>query len=338
MFPLCLLASGLIAQLAFCLPAPAGTQRTQQLQLQAGWNAVFLEVYPEDAEPAAVFANTPIDIAASYYAPSSPAQFVSDPSADLFRQAGWGVWYAEDRPDAFLKTLHAIHGQQAYLVHSRSAFTWRVTGAVVPAEVRWQADAFNLVGFAVDAQAPPTFAQFFSGSLAHRHNRIYRLTNGTWRQATSPAAETMRSGEAFWVYSYGGSKFQGPLHVQTPLRQGLVLRTGADALTLRNQADHPVIPTLEHIAAGADAVPLAIVIQAVGDQAAPVRSIPVAKPDGSWKQALPAIEAGGALRVPLEARRADQDTFARSPLLKISTDVGTEVWIPVVSVREDLEK
>lgn len=316
----------------------AGTQRTQQLSLQPGWNAVFLEVYPEAAEPAAVFAQTPIDIVASYYAPSSPAQFVSNPSANLFRQAGWGVWYAEDRPDAFLKTLHAIHGQQAYLVHARSAFTWRVTGAVATAEVRWPADAFNLVGFAVDEKAPPTFAQFFSGSPAHRHNRIYRLTNGAWRQVTSPAAETMRSGEAFWIYCYGGSKFQGPLQVQTPLRQGLVLGAGGDALTLRNLADHPVTPTLEHVAAGADAVPLAIVVRAVGDQASPIRAIPVAKPDGSWKQALPAIEAGGALRVPLEARRADQDTFVRSSLLRVSTDVGTEVWIPVLSVREDLEK
>jgi hypothetical protein len=327
-----------LAFVVFHANAWAEAARTQTIQLRAGWNAVFLEVFPDAPDPGSVFADTPVDLVASYYGAVSSAQFVSDPTADLFTQTGWVVWYSESRPDAFLTTLHAIQGQQAYLVNSKTDFTWKVTGTVMPPEVQWKPSSFNLVGFSVDEQAPPTFAQFFSGSKAHQHNRIYRLDNGTWRQVTDPSAESMRSGEAFWIYCDGGSKYQGPLQVNCPTRQGLVLRSGARALTLRNETDYPITATLEHVAAGSNAVPLAVVVTAVGDETAPVRSIPVAKPDGNWTQPLPVLEPGRALRVPLQVRRQDQRAFTQSSLLKITTDIGAQVWVPVFSIREDLEE
>jgi len=183
--------------------------------LRKGWNAVFLEVAPQDPEPAKVFAGTPVDIAAAFSGPLTSAQFMTDPGANLFRLAGWSAWYAESRPDAFLKSLHAINGQQGYLLHARQDFTLSVTGLVSPAAVRWQADAFNYVGFSVDAVTAPTFARFFGGSAAHNHNRIYRLENGVWRQATNPAAEVMRSGEAFWIFCTGRLLQNPPTRCQT---------------------------------------------------------------------------------------------------------------------------
>jgi hypothetical protein len=195
-----------------------------------------------------------------------------------------------------------------------------------------------LVGFSVDKDAPPTFAQFFAGSKAHRHDRVYRLTGGSWQRVSNPAAETMRSGEAFWIYCAGGSKYQGPLSVETTSHRGLILWSGADSLILRNQTAHPIVPKVEHVATGTDAPPLSIVARAVGLRGVPVTTIAAPKPVGSWAQAIPALDGGAALRLPLEARRQEQRVFASSSLLKISTDMGTEVWIPVVSVREDLEE
>lgn len=316
----------------------ADANRTQTISLRAGWNAVYLEVFPSEPEPSKLFAGTPIDIAASYYAALSTAQFISNPSADLLRQSGWAVWYADSREDAFLTTLHAIQAGQPYLIFSKRDFTWAVHGLATPARVHWQADSFNLVGFSVAEQGAPTFAQFFSGSKAHQHNRIYRLSDGIWRQVTEPGAETLRSGEAFWIYCEGGSEYQGPLRVETPASQGLVLRAGVEELILRNDADYPVAARLEHVAPGADSVPLSIVVTAVGDASAPVQSVAVPKPDGAWAQQLPPIEPGAALKVPFAARRRDQEQRAGSSLLKISTDIGTEIWVPVFSIREDLEK
>lgn len=333
---------GVIGLLLCCLAAVSTghseTTRTQTIQLHQGWNAVFLEVYPPALAPAEVFANTPVDVAASYYPPSSSAQFMTQPGVDLFKQAGWGVWYAEHRPDAFLKTLHSILGQQAYLLYAKSDYTWTVTGEVVPSDIRWQPDSYNFVGFSVRTQGAPTFAQFFAGSRAHNHNRIYRLVNGTWRRVSAPDAETMRAGEAFWIYSTGGSSYQGPLRVETLTRQGLVLGSSSGAVTLRNLTDQPVTPTLEHVASGENPVPMSLVIQMVGDPAASVKYVSTPQPDGSWTQPLPPLEAGTAIRVPLEVRLKDMRVAVHSSLLKITTDLGTQHWIPVIGHRQDLEE
>ncbi len=314
----------------------ADTTRPQTIQLRKGWNAVYLEVHPENSDPAKLFADVPVDIAASFTGPLSSAQFMTDPGANLFRLAGWSVWYAGSRPDAFLKTLHDISGQQGYLLHAKQDFLWTVTGAVVPPGIRWQPDAFNFVGFAVDAQAGPTFSRFFGGSTAHNHNRIYRLDQGVWRQVNSPAAEVMRSGEAFWIYSVGASTYQGPLQAETASRTGLALGAAADSVILRNTTTHPVAVTMEHIAAGPNPVPLSIVVLAVGDTNAPVRSMATPKPDGAWQQAVPAIEAKQAFRIPFELRPEAMKESRQSSLLKFSTDVGTEIWIPVYGFRNDL--
>ena len=101
------------AQAATTAPDERGAQRIQTIELAAGWNAIFLEVDPPDPTPGALFAGTPVEIAAGYQVRSTAAQFVSNPGADLFRRAGWGVWYASTRPDAFLKNLDGVNGRQA---------------------------------------------------------------------------------------------------------------------------------------------------------------------------------------------------------------------------------
>jgi hypothetical protein len=244
------LIAGCLAAALFLAVAAVGAAdatRQQTVQLRKGWNAVFLEVAPQDPEPAKVFAGTPVDIAAAFSGPLTSAQFMTDPGANLFRLAGWSVWYADSRPDAFLKSLHAINGQQGYLIHAKDDFAWTVSGQVLPPLVRWQADAFNFVGFSVAPVSGPTFARFFESSPAHNHNRIYRLENGTWRQVANPAAEVMRSGEAFWIHCAGASTYQGPLQVETTSRTGVALGTAKDAVVLRNKTAHPVGVTMEHV-------------------------------------------------------------------------------------------
>src|SRR5436190_8895501 len=249
-------AAWCIATFAFVMyTCGAEHSRTQQVSLQRGWNAVFLEVAPENTDPAAIFAGLPIDVVATYLSRSSSAQFLTDPGAKMFKDAGWGVWYAESRPDAFLKTLHTIAGMQAYLIRVTADCVWSVTGTVQSQETTWTPNSYNLVGFSVHAQAPPTFAQFFSGSSAHNHNKIYRLANGAWRRVSNPAAETMRSGEAFWVYCQGNSTYRGPVRVETKTRHGVLLNGGTARLTLRNETGYPITPTLEHIVQGTNSVP-----------------------------------------------------------------------------------
>ncbi len=313
-------------------------QRTQQFSLRPGWNAIYLEVHPVDSDPANLFAHTPIDVAAAVQGRPTPAQFVTQPSVDLFRREGWGVWYSGDRPDAFLGSLFAIHGQQAYLIHAKEAFSWTVAGLVVMEEVRWKPEAFNLVGFSLSETAPPTFEQFFRNSKAHAHNRIYRLVDGSWQRVSDPASESMRSGEAFWIYCDGVSTYQGPLRVQASGRRALYLAGASGELVLRNETSHPLEPTVEHLPVGGSQLPLSILIQGVQDPAAPLRQIATKKPAGTWRQNLPPLEADRAVRIPLVARVDEMVAHSQASLIRISTDLGTVTWVPVVGIREDLEE
>jgi hypothetical protein len=127
------------------------------------------------------------------------------------------------------------------------------------------------------------------------------------------------------------------LRVETTLAQGLLLRSGRDSITLRNECDYPVAPTVEHVVTGSDQIPFSILIQAVGDGATPVRAISAPLPDGAWTQPLPPIEAGDVIQIPLEARAQELQKPVQTALLRVSTDVGTEMWIPAVSIRTDKE-
>jgi hypothetical protein len=51
----------MVAHAFLVCPAFAQATRTQAIQLRQGWNAVFLEVYPTNPEPAAVFLQTEVD-------------------------------------------------------------------------------------------------------------------------------------------------------------------------------------------------------------------------------------------------------------------------------------
>ncbi len=311
-----------------------GHLRTQEIPLKKGWNAVYLEVEPLDATPAAVFAGVPVDKAAALFKNPGNQQFVTDPDVNLSKGQGWGVWYSTELPEAFLKSLDAINGNRAYLVHAKSDFQWRATGRVTGAPVAWQPDAFNFTGAAVAAIGGPTFAQYFAGSTALKNQTIYRMVNGRWKQVIQPSAESMRSGEAFWIFCKGSSDYQGPLRVEAT-GQGLALGRGPAELTIRNEAPHPLTPTLQHVPGDASPLPLSVLIKTYGDPDAPVKLVPVNLPAAAWQQPMPPLELAGAMAIPFECRSGELLRPVQGSLLKITTDLGTETWVPVTGRRDD---
>jgi hypothetical protein len=208
--------------------------RTQEISLQPGWNAVWLEVQPAESTPAAVFANAPVDIVACFFPPRSTVQFVSNPSQELWGQPGWGVWYAASRPDAFLTTLKNLQAHKPYLVHAARAHTLSVTGAVTYQRLKWSPNAFNLLGFSVDPENPPTFANYFAGSSSH--SQCYELRNGSWALIDKPESTLVESGRAYWVFSKGGSDYQGPLDLALPNLDRLAYEPNTSSHTLKVRA------------------------------------------------------------------------------------------------------
>ncbi len=329
--------SGLVIACAIPIRAQdgfPGHQRIQEIALRAGWNAVFLEVEPLDVAPAKVFSGLPVDKVATLFKSPTTNQFVTNPGVDLFKGRGWGVWYAPGLPEAFLKSLDAIHGNRAYLVHAKSACQWHARGRVVLTAPEWRPDAFNFVGFPVRAFGGPTFQQFFAGSPAHKGQLIYRLADGRWKQVLQPSTEVMRSGEAFWIFCKGSSDFHGPLRVELASRQGLLLSTGASEVILRNACPHPLEPTLHHVPGAAAPLPLSILVRSFGNPAAPVDSLAARMPAGAWEQAMPPLEIAASIAVPFECRTGEMTSAEQASILKITTDLGTETWIPVLGFRD----
>jgi len=319
------------------LPVYGGNTRTQTFQLTKGWNAVYLSVEPLDIHPTAVFTNSPIDIATAYNGVFSTRQFTTDSAANMLSQLGWSVWYAPSRTDSFLSKLGAVHGQRGYLVHALASCTLNIEGTVEMPKALWQPSAFNLTGFCLDQQAPPTFSQFFSASKAHQECVIYRLVDGTWRQVIEPENEAMRSGEAFWIYCDGSSDYQGPLRVKTVTFGGVVLDGSRDEITLSNEADYPLTPVIDHVVSGGSGLPLAVVVDVIDNAVGGIKPLHIPMVNAAWSTTLPPLEAGASARVPLSIQ-LDKMTVAEAyTLLCIRTDIGTETWLPVLGLREDLK-
>jgi hypothetical protein len=320
----------LAAVLVSAAPGHAQT-RQQTLNLHAGWNAVFLEVEPADTNPQAVFTNTPVDIVARYFPRTSPVQYISNPSDAPWNEPGWGVWYAPSRPEAVVSSLYAIHGHKAYLVRASANYTWRVTGQATFARQRWQADSFNLVGFGVDEQAPPTMERFFAGADGRIGQRVYRLdTSGNWQPVTFPASATLNSGEAYWVYCRGKTDYQGPLDLKVSGLEGLDFGSTGTQLSLQffNASPEAATIAVEMVAGGGD-LPLAQVVQ---DLSTLQRSYP----DLPALTQLPTLPSGQMNELSLQVRRETMSASAQTRLLKVTSSQGVRFWIPVRAERSDL--
>ena len=328
---------GAILSLSLFVPSLSRAEavRTQSLTLVPGWNAVYLEVDPLEGNPSVLFASHPVDVVATHSNPLRGSQFVDDPTADLQNAYGWRVWYAGTRSDAFLSNLFAIQGGRAYLIHALTNTSMTITGQIPPVEVGWTPNAYTFVGFAVDSPGAPTFRQFFGASPAHNHNQIYRMVDGVWRRVTDPSVSVMRSGEAFWIYTKGRSSYRGPLEVGVESLFGLTLTTQVGSeLFFRNLTGHPLVVTLEHVVAGNDPIPMAIEVRTYDAELPGFRDVTVRLDGGAWEKALPTLEAGRGLRLPLKLQSAHADTGPRHSLLRVRTDLGTVTYVPVTAIRD----
>lgn len=224
---------------------------TQTFQLQPGWNAVFLEVRPENNDAESVFGGLPLASAWTWNPAGPKIEFVDDPQEQLTPSPQWLGYFPRPRPESILTNLFAVQANRAYLlkIEGSQPVTWTVTGVPEIQTYRWVPDAFNLVGFPVDPQQQPTFGQFLAASPAHAGQAIYRLVGGQWQEVANPYAATIKSGEAYWVYCHGNSDFSGPVSID--LEFGKTLDFGGAStrqrVRIRNLGNSPAAITLRKV-------------------------------------------------------------------------------------------
>lgn len=332
-----------LAALALVSRAPVEAQEigpftTQTIELEAGWNAVYLQLEPTEDDPDLLFGGTPIQIVASYIRPVSSQQFVESPNEVLADPKGWKVWYRPGRADELLTDLYGILAHNAYLVYTDEDYTWQLAGTPMYGTSQWHPNAYSLVGFPIDAAQAPTVESFFAGVDAHADLKVYQLVSGSWRLITEPASTLMQPGVAYWTHSRGASKFNGPLQVDFNTKSigGLVYNIGAGAqkLILTNTFPYPQSLDLSMVAGEAGLVPLAYgVLQVNGDTDSVDQ---VTQPLGDGIR-IDALEAGESLTLDLEVQQSEVTAPLLTSTLIVSSDAGLRIEIPVVSVRPDLE-
>lgn len=193
----------------------AQAQYTQDITLNPGWNAIYLEVVPDDNDIEAVFAGVPIASVWRFLSVDGVTGVPANPSDGLAALEGWHAWFPDGSGASALTDLFTVRANNAYLINlsGDAPATVGLTGTPVVQPRRWAPDAFTLTGFGVDPGGPPTFGSYFAPSLAHAGQPIYTLAeDGAWRLADT--AEAIRSGAAYWVFTRGPTEFQGPLEVQ----------------------------------------------------------------------------------------------------------------------------
>ena len=202
-------------------PAQAAPTHTQTFNLHPGWNSIYLEVAPPNADPAVVFTGVPLMSVWTWNPKLTTAEFIQNPSEEAFTRAGW-LGYFPPGPFTALNNLFAIQANRAYLVRISGAanVTLTVSGRPSVRTTSWLANSLNLVGFHVDPASPPSFDSFLAPSAAHAGKIIYRLgPDGTW--ATLPASTPIQSGEAYWVFCNGTSSFTAPAWAEINFGDGL---------------------------------------------------------------------------------------------------------------------
>jgi hypothetical protein len=224
---------------------------TQEIHLNEGWNAVFLELEPYPPETAVQLANLPVKRVWTHNSTFFPEKVLRPPSEILIEEPDWQLYQPEGTPGAFATSLHTLQAGRAYLINVSEEVIWTLRGKPLFRKINWRPDSYNLVGFPVDASSPPTFGKWFESSPAHQPLDIWVFqADGTWEQIANPAATGIRPGEAYWVYAQGKSNFEAPLRIELPIPETLHYPAGIidQKIQIQHRGKGERIVTIEMLA------------------------------------------------------------------------------------------
>lgn len=208
----------------------------QTVELEPGWTSVFLEIDPVPAPADDLFADRP-EIEAIWKR--------GDPTLVAGRQADsarWQTWVPPGDPARFAINLRVIDGGAVYLIKSSAATSVTFVGRPAAEKTKY-IQGFNVVGFHVDPDAPPSFEAYLAPSLAHDDTRIFKLKDtppldGSLLEVTDLSGP-VQPAVGFWVKANGTAEYDGPLSIDKGTLRGINFA--------KSLLDHSV--TLENLAA-----------------------------------------------------------------------------------------
>ena len=339
----------LLASLVLILSVgDAGAQwLSQSLSLRPGWNAVFLEVRPQPDDSDSVFDGVPIESVWAWNPTSASVQFIDDPDELVLENPEWLAYFPPTTLASLGTNLHIIQGGKPYLINlgGTEPYEWVVRGRPVLRPIRWKSDSYNFVGFHLAEGDGPLFASYFAASPAHAGQSIFQLDGaGDWVPISDPASARMRGSEAYWIYTKGESKYQGPVRITFDQGTGLDFSNTLteQRLRLKNETSVDQVYTIEAQDSEEPADPNAPAL--AGGVPLSYWKQDFASADVGWQALEDAITvtvpAGEEYILRLAVRRADMAAYAPKDgegdylyqgLLALRTLSGTPIMMPVTS-------
>jgi len=226
--------------LALVLPAQAQWQ-SQTIELDEGWNTVFLHVDTSHVSLDSMIASdggNPITQIWRWIPPPN-AQYFDDPNDEVLQVNGWAKWIRND-VDSPLKNLE---GQTAYLVETHSNYVWTVKGRLVAPQPTWNSAGINLVGIPATPDSPPSFEQFLAEADPDLLStlEIYRYSGASGIDASSVLLNpslyrtlSVDRSQAYWMRTTDQSKaYFGPFEVILSTFSGVNFQDSLSAISLR---------------------------------------------------------------------------------------------------------
>ena len=223
------LAIVILATLVFSNNGLSATSSMQQeIVLRPGWNAVNINIEPNNNNIESIFSGVPIASVWRWIPKEIGQDFILDPAEGLLNIDGWYGYFPEPRPEAFLSNLYTLSGNTAYLIKLDDTVNHTITIEGQPSLRKnlWRSNSFTFTGLPVENGNEPSFGDYFSGSTAHNGQPIYKLSAaGVWEVVTSPFTEATKSGEAYWIFTQGPSSYNGLLNITLQQGENLEFRT-----------------------------------------------------------------------------------------------------------------
>ncbi len=330
----------------------AGQRMSQTFTLRAGWNAIYLELEPDNpsplvnvgttAEPYMIHAEPTIpaifgEIAGlesiwTWNVPLSQADYIVDPTeAELWDKPGWRRYVADPAAasnssdnvqtvPADLVNLHANQGYLVKLADDATTTTLTLTGVPQVTRQRWLPATYNLAGFPIQPGGAPTVADFFAGSPI---TEVYALsTAGEWQPLAD--SDTLQQGTAYFVYhasvtANDAPPFTAPFHVLGLPSDGLRFLPGGSGqratLQIENLSDSSIDVVASLWPAGQEsAVALMLDEQRLSEGPATI-----------------SLSAGAAQRLTFSVPRQQQTADGAAILELIAEELAVRWLIPVVA-------
>lgn len=190
---------------------------TQEIELTAGWNAVYVQVQPVPASCDTIFDGLSVDRVIMWDRSVGGVEYLSDVSEELPRSPDWLVWRPASAPESELNTLAMFLAGESYLIHMNEAATLQLKGRAELVHPRWIPNEMTLTGLPVDSNV--SFADYFShtddiGVDSSDGGAIYEiLEDGSERLVYRPSLVSIHSGESYWIKTGQTIDYDGSLEV-----------------------------------------------------------------------------------------------------------------------------